>query len=297
MSPPLVSIMLPCFNSAASLPYALASIKAQTIADWECICIDDGSTDATWDVLTQHAARDARFRIHRFSENRGRGAARQAALELATGKYIAFLDSDDWMFPRRLETEARWLDEDSELVVVSVCAAVTFGPEQLVGVMRPKVDGPLPVVAAFDEPVPPPLLFPPSMIRTDIAKQTGFDPAFLRSQDSDFLIRAMLGRRYAMLPDVLYAYSQASAASLARTMQNYRFRMRAHLRHVRRFPIRVSRTLAETVAKMVTYRVAGLFRLDNRLIERRWNAVDDTTRHQFTAALDVVHQHMATFPA
>lgn len=297
MSRPLVSIMLPCFNSAASLPYALASIKAQTIGDWECICIDDGSSDATWDVLTRHAARDARFRIHRFSENRGRGAARQAALELATGKYIAFLDSDDWMFPRRLETEAGWLDEDPELVVVSVCAAVTFGPEQLVGVMRPKVDAPLPVVAAFDEPVPPPLLFPPSMIRTDIAKQTGFDPAFLRSQDSDFLIRAMLGRRYAMLPDVLYAYSQASAASLARTMQNYRFRMRAHLRHVRRFPFRVSRTLAETVAKMVTYRVAGLFRLDNRLIERRWNAVDDTTRHQFTTALDVVHQQMATFTA
>ncbi len=288
MTRPLVSVMMPCFNAVDTLPLALASVTAQSVDDWECICLDDGSQDGTWDVLVDVAKRDPRFRIERFAENRGRGAARQRALELATGKYLAFLDSDDWMFPERLAVEARWLDVDDDIITVCVCAAVTNGQEELVGLMRPQSQQPLPIVAAFDEPVPPPLLFPPSMIRTDVAQRTGFDPAFLRSQDSDFLIRAMLGHHYALAREVLYAYSQASAASLQRTLDGYRFRMRGHLKHFKDYPVRVSRTLAETSAKILTYRAAGMLGMDQRLIARRWGPVDDETRRSFDIALATV---------
>jgi hypothetical protein len=154
--------------------------------------------------------------------------------------------------------------------------------------MRPRSSQPLPIVAAFEEPVPPPLLFPPSMIRTDLAKATGFDPAFRRSQDSDFLIRAMLGKHYALSPQIAYAYSQASAASLDRTIEGYRYRMRGHLRHLRAYPLRVSRTLLETGAKMLTYRAAGLVGADQRLIERRWGPVDAATAASFEVALATV---------
>ena len=290
--------MLPCFNAAETLPLALGSLRAQTVDDWECICLDDGSSDATWSVLESVQRRDPRFRIERFSENRGRGAARQRVLELARGEFLAFLDSDDWMYPARLEREMRWLMADSRIVAVSACAAVTAGAEDLVGVMRPRSERMLPVVEPFTEPVPPPLLFPTSMVRTDVAKATGFDPAFRRSQDSDFLIRALLGRHYALGADVLYAYSQGTAASLERSLEGYQYRMRSHLRHLQDYPVRVTRTLTETGAKYLTYRVAGMFGLDRRLIERRWSAADEETAHGFGIALtSVKHATQQLFDA
>lgn len=288
MSSPLVTIMLPCFNSEVTLPLALASVIAQTLDDWECVCLDDGSSDATWNILERIHARDPRFRIVRFPVNRGRGAARQHVLELAEGTYLAFLDSDDWMYPERLAREVRWLQADDRIAAISACAAVTARPDELVGVMRPRALGPLPVVEAFNRPTPPPLLFPTSMIRTALARQTGFDPAFRRSQDSDFLIRALLGRHYALGADVLYAYSQGSAASLERTLEGYKYRIRAHARHWRTYPLRVARTLVETGAKIATYRAAGAIGVEQRLIERRWGPVDDETRRGFDAALATV---------
>jgi glycosyltransferase involved in cell wall biosynthesis len=280
--------MLPCFNSADTLPFALASLRAQTIGDWECVCIDDGSTDTTQDVLEAAARLDSRFKLERFARNRGRGAARQRALELASGKYLAFQDSDDWSYPHRLEYEVGWLERDDEIAAVSACAAVTDGPDRLVGVMRPRAASKLPEVAEFTRPRPPPLIFPSSMIRTDLAKATGFDPAFRRSQDSDFLIRGLLGRKYALGDEICYAYSQASAASLERTFEGYKFRMRAHLRHWTKFPLQVTRTVAETMAKLAVYGIAGAIGADRKLIERRWGGTDDGARRGFEAALATV---------
>jgi hypothetical protein len=126
------------------------------------------------------------------------------------------------------------------------------------------------------------------MIRTELAKQTGFDPAFRRSQDSDFLIRALLGKRYALSDAVLYAYSQGSAASLDRTIDGYRYRMRAHRRHLRNYPVRVARTLAETMLKIATYKAAGMVGLDRRLIERRWSPATSELAGAFDDALATV---------
>lgn len=291
MSRPLISIMMPCFNSAETLLLALGSLVAQSVSDWEAVCIDDGSTDQTWAILSAAAARDPRFRIERATQNRGRGAARQRALEIATGKYLAFCDSDDWMYPERLACELRWLEVDTKIAAVSVCAAITFGPDKLVGVLCPRVETSLPIVALFDRPVPPPFLFPASMIHTDLAKRTGFDPEFRRSQDSDFLMRALLGRHFALASEILYGYSQASAASLARTLEGYRYRIRAHLRHWQEFPLRVARTVAETGAKMVAYRTASVLGLEGRLIERRWSSeIDDKTERDFEIALGLVRR-------
>jgi len=96
---PLVSIVMPTFNRADTIRRAIASIQAQAVHDWELIVVDDGSTDDTAALI---AGMDPRLKIIR-QENRGSAVARNTGLRQSTGKYIAFLDSDDEWLPHHLE--------------------------------------------------------------------------------------------------------------------------------------------------------------------------------------------------
>ena len=99
---PQVSVLTAVYNSEKYLRTCLDSLLAQTLSDAEFICIDDGSTDSSLSILQAYAQKDSRFRILHFEENRGMAIARNEALTVATGKYIAMLDSDDWFSPDTL---------------------------------------------------------------------------------------------------------------------------------------------------------------------------------------------------
>lgn len=100
---PLVSIVMPMKNAEAFLPDCLESILSQTYSNWELICIDDGSTDGSAQLLEGYASNNPRIRpIAQNSE--GTGAARNRGMGLARGKYIIFLDSDDIFLPDLLKT-------------------------------------------------------------------------------------------------------------------------------------------------------------------------------------------------
>jgi GT2 family glycosyltransferase len=90
--PPLISIVMPCYNAAMHLPTSVASVLAQTLDDWELIAVDDGSHDSTLSWLS--AQTDPRIHIHAQS-NQGASAARNTGLASAQGRYVAFLDADD----------------------------------------------------------------------------------------------------------------------------------------------------------------------------------------------------------
>ena len=95
MKCPIVSIILPNRNYEKFIPDAIASIKAQTMADWECIIIDDASTDNSVEVIKTLINDDPRFKLAVNSEPLGISATRNVGMDMATGEYIAFLDSDD----------------------------------------------------------------------------------------------------------------------------------------------------------------------------------------------------------
>ena len=95
MNTPTVSIILPNRNYAKFLPDTIASIKAQTLNDWECIIIDDASTDNSVEVFKSLIAGDERFKLVTNPEPIGISAARNIGLDMATGEYVSFLDSDD----------------------------------------------------------------------------------------------------------------------------------------------------------------------------------------------------------
>lgn len=101
---PLVSVVIPCRNHGAYIPVAVASIQAQEYAAWECIIVDDGSSDSSADVAAALAARDPRVRVHR-QPPRGLSAARNAGLHLARGEYVQFLDADDVVAPSKFAVQ------------------------------------------------------------------------------------------------------------------------------------------------------------------------------------------------
>ena len=89
-----LSVIIPVYNAERYLRRCLDSVLAQTLREFEVICVDDGSTDGSAAILAEYAAKDTRVRV-RTQENRGQGAARNRGLEVARGEYIYFVDADD----------------------------------------------------------------------------------------------------------------------------------------------------------------------------------------------------------
>jgi glycosyltransferase involved in cell wall biosynthesis len=107
---PLVSVLLPVYNSIQDLPRAIHSLRIQTFDDFEVIAIDDGSTDKSGQVLDEYAHSDARIRVFHQANAGNLGTVLNKAAELARGKYFARQDSDDASAVTRLEEQVQYLD-------------------------------------------------------------------------------------------------------------------------------------------------------------------------------------------
>ena len=105
----LVSIITPVHNSERFLQQTIDSVLAQTYKDWEHILVDDCSTDGSAELIKAYTSTDARIRYIRLNENSGAGIARNKAIEQAKGDYIAFLDSDDTWYPKKLERQLEFM--------------------------------------------------------------------------------------------------------------------------------------------------------------------------------------------
>jgi len=107
MKSPLVSVIIPAYNVAAYLPATIGSVLAQTYPSVEIVVVDDGSTDDTADVLAPYA--QERKIIFLRQANAGVAAARNAALRVAKGEFVALLDADDLFMPKKIERQVAYL--------------------------------------------------------------------------------------------------------------------------------------------------------------------------------------------
>lgn len=109
----LVSIIVPVYNVEKYIGETVASVRAQTYADWELLLVEDCSSDNTVDIITglMEAWGDPRVRLVRQPSNMGAARARNRGLSEARGRYIAFLDADDLWAPEKLERELSFLKE------------------------------------------------------------------------------------------------------------------------------------------------------------------------------------------
>lgn len=287
MIPPLVSVMMPCYNSAQTLPLALASLIAQTYENWECILVDDGSTDNPYDVVGQ--VNDKRIKYFRLDKNVGRGVARQVALDHAAGEYLCMLDADDWIYPSRIQRQVEVMVGEPKLALASTGMAIVNTQNDLVGVRscgppgaELVIRGPLTKLGM------PPVAFPPSMIPMQIAKQAEFDPSFQRAQDVDFLLRLLLGRFYCILPDVTYAYSEYASATLEKILLTHSYRRQMFWKYRGRFPMASRINICKSAAKSIIYRATFAMGLGKWMIKRRSQPPTAEDTYDFNQARQTV---------
>jgi glycosyltransferase involved in cell wall biosynthesis len=118
---PRVSIVTPFLNAGRFIAEAIESVLAQTVASWELLLVDDGSTDGSTGIVKRYAAalpQKIRYLSHARHENRGASASRNLGIQHASGEYLAFLDADDVYLPRKLEDQVRILDQVQEAQVL-----------------------------------------------------------------------------------------------------------------------------------------------------------------------------------
>jgi glycosyltransferase involved in cell wall biosynthesis len=118
MSTPAVSVVIPAYNAERFLRESLDSVLRQTFSDFELIVVDDGSTDATPEILKQYARLDSRIRTHALLPNGGESAARNFGIQHSHGDLIAMMDADDICVPNRLAMQVALLRQRQDVGVV-----------------------------------------------------------------------------------------------------------------------------------------------------------------------------------
>lgn len=181
---PLVSVVLPTYNRAHFIGQAITSVLNQTYENIELIVVDDGSTDDTDGVI--RTFNDERLRYAKLPRNVGRSAARNKALEIARGEFIAFLDSDDYFLPGKLEQQVNFLSKNPNFhMVYTASGCVESEDEPIKYFYRAPISGHIYNEVAFFKPLT--ITLPTVMLRRSVLTRVGgFDEKMERFEDTDF---------------------------------------------------------------------------------------------------------------
>ena len=208
---PRVSVIMPVCNGERYLRAALDSITSQTFTEFEFLIIDDGSSDGTWPILKDYAARDARLVLVRNEANIGLAASLNRGLKLAQGEYIARQDADDISLPERLATLVAFLDNHTEIGVVGCNAHVIDAqgtPTR--STKMPTLHGFILWSLCFHSP----FVHSSVVFRREVIERVGgYDESLLVGQDRDLWQRLSSITRFANLPDVLMLYRRHPGGS------------------------------------------------------------------------------------
>ncbi len=239
---PKVSVLMPCFNAASTLDATCESAQAQSYNDFEVVAVNDGSIDATPDILAHWAAKDARFKpLH--LKHRGIITALNLGIEACRGEYIARMDADDLMRPQRLEKQVLYLDNHPDVALVSSLVE-GFPQKKLREGFRIYIEW-LNSLRSHEEIcremfVESPLCHPSVMIRKQVVLELGSYQENGWPEDYDLWLRMYLaGYRFAKLPEVLLDWRE-HPQRLTRTDSRYSVEnfIRAKAHYLSRGPLK-----------------------------------------------------------
>jgi glycosyltransferase involved in cell wall biosynthesis len=254
MTAPTVSVIVTSYNYGRYIAAALKSVRDQSFDDFECLVVDDGSTDDSIAVI-QSFLPDARFRLIRL-ENGGVSRARNVGLDQARGRFFAFLDADDVWRPTKLERQLGRFSDDPSLGVVFTGRTLIDRDD----VSQPSADLTPPegdvVVPLFRQNF---VCFSSAMVKAEASVRVGgFDERLGLAVDYDFWLRVAGCYRFAWVDEPLVAYRIGHGNNIsARQRDRYYValyvmrRIRGQFETTRRIPpAAVARAEAETFANL-----------------------------------------------
>lgn len=221
MSFPLVSILIPNYNKGAFLRETLDSVLSQTYSNWECIIVDDNSTDHSWQVLKEYAKKDFRVKVFQRPNDRIKGGsvARNYAFEISKGEFIQWLDSDDVIHQNKIEDQLQDLLA-VKLDAVSISNWEWFDSQTDLQLKLENLEKKSKIRPRWNE--FPKLgfdlvlyffknnLFIPShsyfMSRKAILKSGSWSEDLNKNQDGEFMLRILLNSELIIFNDSIYAF-------------------------------------------------------------------------------------------
>lgn len=209
---PTVSVIMANYNGADYIAMALRSVLAQSITGLEVLLADDASVDNSVNIARHISSSDPRLKIIETASNAGPAVARNRALEVATGDWVAIVDSDDIIHPQRFE---RMIDAAKELRTDAIADDLTFFQDEaiqvagtLLGKYRPHAPCPLTAISfAWSDPDAPQLGYLKPVIRRSALDNLRYREDIRIGEDYDFYMRFLLnGQQMHLLPQSYYLY-------------------------------------------------------------------------------------------
>lgn len=217
---PRFSIVVPAYNAEATLAETLDAVQAQTFPEWECVVVDDGSTDGTWAIADSYARREPRLRAL-AQDNRGTGGAYNTGVRAAAGDWVTVCSSDDVLLPEHLATMSRIIDDRSGYDIYS-CTGFYWHPDgSRVAVYPPGIEDEIrswPLADVMDRC----FYSVGACYRRTLFDELGGYREEIFGEDYDFWLRAMAaGARHLYVPEALTLHRVSEAQKSAQKARAY----------------------------------------------------------------------------
>ena len=199
-----VSVIIPAYNGSCYIQPAIESVITQTYPNWELIIVDDGSTDNTRQVVQQYGDKLQ----YLYQDNQGVAAARNRGIALSRGKWLVFLDQDDYILPDKLTLQVACFQAQTHLGIINSGWYFVNSEGQVIGEVKPWEN--LPQLTLADWVVWKPIFLGAMMFEREwLAQVGGFDPRLQQTCDVELVLRlANIGCPAAWVPQATVCYRQ-----------------------------------------------------------------------------------------
>ena len=230
-SSPLISIIMPAYNSESTIAPSIDSVRSQTLQDWELIIIDDNSSDNT-DKIVRPYLIDERIILINLQQNQGVAAARNTGISESKGKYITFLDSDDLWMPEKLEHQIAFHRKNPDLHMsytdYEIIGEISESSSSLKKQMKDhnKIKSGVPRIY-YENMIGILTVMAEKKILVDLG---GFDTSLQGTEDHDLWIRmAKAGYHFGYIREKLAKY-RLTGGGLSRSLNKYKLQRKKLLR-------------------------------------------------------------------
>jgi glycosyltransferase involved in cell wall biosynthesis len=279
---PLVTVTMPVYNGERTIQLAINSLLNQTYKNWLCVIVNDCSTDGTAAILSKYE-NDTRFKIIHLPVNKGRGNARQVALENAEGDYICYLDADDFYHPEKIFKQVKIFKQHANITLVS-CAIGSFDLKRNICSIRGVGNN---SVRIYKDSRKLPFFFPASvMVRLENIFNIRYNIMLDIGEDFDFLIKCLRKEsNYYMLSDVLYYYEEVGAVTSKKLIHYQKKSLKALYLIYKNRPLLMINHIIIKITKIVYYIFfIPFFGIDN-ILKKRGSSPELQTKEEYEKIL------------